>query len=92
MDELVEQIRKLLMEVSPDPRFSRAVSNCKADAPLAENVNFTSVIWLGAIVALENHFKIRLQKSHLGGLGENFSLNSVADMVKNIIAEQKGGP
>jgi acyl carrier protein len=62
---VVDQLRELIIAAAPDPTQAVAVRRCSADAVLDGVIPFSSVIALGVIVAIEDHFGVVITRDAL---------------------------
>jgi len=80
--EIIDTLRELIVTAAPDPDQARPVRVCAEDEPLDHAIPFSSLIVLGVIVAVEDHFGIRVTRELLAEAAEQqFTLRSLADMI-----------
>jgi acyl carrier protein len=82
-DELIDQLRTLILEASPEPSRASAVMTCGPDAHLDDLMPFSSIIVLGTIVAVEEAFRIRIMRQELFGAFEGgVTLRKLATLIE----------
>jgi acyl carrier protein len=80
-------LRELIVRAAPDPRQAEEVRNCDEDELLDAVIPFSSVILLGVVVAVEDHYGVRVSRDSLtlactGGT----SLRKLAQMIETLKA------
>ena len=80
-----KEIRELLVRACPVEEVAKAIGECPDDVPLNRVTNFSSFMWLGAIVALENYYQIQIKKGDLKELSPDFDIKAIAAMIKKKI-------
>ena len=63
--DLITQLRKLILDASPEPSRASAVQTCSPDDELDDLMPFSSIIVLGTIVAVEEAFCMRITRQEL---------------------------
>ena len=83
MTVAVDDLRRLIVEVAPDPALAAPALHCGEHALLDELIPFSSVIVLGVVVAIEDRYAIRVTKQMLGqALSEGITLRKLAAMIE----------
>jgi acyl carrier protein len=75
----------LIVKAAPDPTQAEQVRNCGEDELLDAIIPFSSVILLGVVVAVEDHYGIRVSRDSLtractGGT----TLRKLAEMIETL--------
>jgi len=83
-ESMVEEIRRLIVNASPDETTARPVLTCDDNQPLDEVIPFSSLIWTGTLVALEGRYKIRITRKDLENLTPPLSLRQIAGLVSDL--------
>jgi hypothetical protein len=84
---LVEQLRRLIVDAAPDPAQAAPVLTVAPDVPLDTVIPFSSLIVLGTVVAIEDELGIRVTKDDVVRASrEGASLARLAAMVEEIRA------
>jgi hypothetical protein len=87
-DVIVGELRALILESAPEPERARAVLDCSADEALDAVIPFSSLIVLGTIVAVEDHFHVRVTKTVWQQVNEGApTLRRLACVVQTLRAE-----
>jgi hypothetical protein len=82
---VVDQLRDLIVAAAPDPAQAAAVRRCPADVPLDAVIPFSSVIALGAIVAIEDHFGVVVTRESMrAAFAGGVTLQKLALMIQRI--------
>lgn len=82
---LVSELRELIVRAAPDSVQAEPVLRCRADDPLDAVIPFSSVIVLGTIVAVEEHFQVRITRAVLSrALEGGVTLAKLAAMVEEL--------
>lgn len=63
--ELISELRELIVAAAPDPTKAEPVRHCGPDDLLDEVIPFSSLIVLGTIVKVEDHFGVRITRAAL---------------------------
>ena len=91
--EIITTLRELIREAAPDPAQAEPVRTCRDDVRLDELIPFSSLIVLGVIVAVEDHYGFRVTRDMLEGAAtEGFTLRGLAAMVATVLARQAVPP
>lgn len=64
-DEIVAELRDLIVKAAPDPAQAQQVRSCGPDELLDAIIPFSSVILLGVVVAIEDRYAIRVTRESL---------------------------
>jgi acyl carrier protein len=81
----VAELRELIVRAAPDPAQAEPVRACGADEPLDAVIPFSSVIVLGAVIAVEDHFGITVRRADLArALDGGVTLAKLAAMVEEL--------
>jgi hypothetical protein len=79
----VQELRRLIVRVAPDPARARPVESCPDDEPLDGIIPFSSVIVLGVVVAIEDRWGLRVTKAMLArALDGGVTLRKLAALVE----------
>jgi|ERR1700681_120308 len=82
---LVSELRELIVRAAPDSVQAAPVLRCRVDDPLDAVIPFSSVIVLGTIVAVEEHFGVRITRAILSrALEGGVTLAKLAAMVEEL--------
>jgi len=82
---VIAELRELIVRAAPDPAQAEPVRTCAADAPLDALIPFSSVIVLGAVIAVEDHFGITVRRADLvRALDGGVTLAKLAAMVEEL--------
>lgn len=82
---VVDQLRDLIVTAAPDPAQAAAVRSCSAHAPLDAVIPFSSVIALGVIVAIEDHFGVVVTRDALrAAFAGGVTLEKLALMIQRV--------
>lgn len=86
MAELVARLRRLIAESAPDPAQAAPVLIVDDDVPLDTVIPFSSLIVLGAVVAIEDELGIKVTRHDVAraAQGEGPTLRRLAVMVEEI--------
>jgi hypothetical protein len=85
MNELVAELRELIVTSAPDPAQAAPVRTCGADEPLDGVIPFSSVIVLGTVIAVEDRFGITVRRADLArALAGGVTLHRLAAMVDEL--------
>jgi hypothetical protein len=80
--ELINELRELILRSAPDPNKAAPVKTCGPDEPLDALIPFSSVIVLGLIIAVEDHYQVRVtRKAFADAVAGGATLNRLATMV-----------
>ena len=89
--DLVSELRELIVQAAPDSVQAAPVLRCRADDPLDAVIPFSSVIVLGTIVAVEEHFGVRITRAVLSrALEGGVTLAKLAAMVEELTGADRG--
>jgi len=92
-DVELDELRRLVVEASPDPAAAAPVAVCGEDELLDALVPFSSVIVLGVIVAVEDRYKVTVTREALGRVARGgFTLRKLARMLDTLRQAAPGGP
>jgi acyl carrier protein len=81
----------LIIRAAPDVNAAMPVRDCSADDPLDAIIPFSSVILLGVVVAIEDHYAIRVTRDQLGRACQSgTSLRTLANMIENVTTDLHG--
>ena len=84
---IVDELRELIVRSAPDPDQAEPVRTCDADAPLDALIPFSSVIVLGAVIAVEDRWAITVRRADLArALEGGVTLARLARMVEELAA------
>ncbi len=87
----LDEVRALILRAAPDPEAARGVLDCPPDEPLDARIPFSSLIVLGAVVALEDRYGVRVTRKALGGaLREGVTLRRLQALVEELRATAPG--
>jgi hypothetical protein len=90
--ELVAELRRLIVRAAPDAARAAPVLGLDADEPLDLAIPFSSLIVLGAVVAIEDRFALRIPRRKLAeAVGGGATLNRLAAMVAELQAAAAAG-
>jgi len=82
---IVDELRELIVASAPDPAQAEPVRLCRADEPLDGIIPFSSVIVLGAVIAVEDRYGITVRRADLQrALAGGVTLESLARMVEEL--------
>jgi hypothetical protein len=89
MTNLVAELRELIVASAPDPARAVAVRTCGSDEPLDGIIPFSSVIVLGTVIAVEDHFGVTVRHADLARAleGGAVTLSRLAAMVERLLPE-----
>lgn len=80
---IVDELRELIVRAAPDPAQAAPVRSCAADVPLDSIIPFSSVIVLGAVIAVEDRYAITVRRTDLArALEGGVTLARLARMVE----------
>jgi acyl carrier protein len=83
--ESINELRDLILRAAPEPNKAAAVKTCGADEPLDALIPFSSLIVLGLIIAVEDHYQIKVtRKAFADALAGGATLNRLATMVRQL--------
>ncbi len=78
----IDTLRALILRASPDPGRAEPVRTLDPDVPLNAAIPFDSLIILGFVVAVEDHFGVRVDRATLVRVtGGTPTLRSLAQVV-----------
>jgi len=84
--EIISALRELIIKAAPDSTQAEPVRSCRDDELLDGIVPFSSVIVLGVIIAVEDHFGIAVTREALKqALAEGVTLRKLAKMIEALI-------
>jgi hypothetical protein len=84
---IVDELRELIVRSAPDPDQAAPVRTCDPDAPLDALIPFSSVIVLGAVIAVEDRWAITVRRADLArALEGGVTLTRLARMVEELAA------
>lgn len=83
---IVDELRELIIASAPDPEQAQPVRTCRADEPLDAIIPFSSVIVLGTVIAVEDHYSITVRRADLQRAlaGGGITLARLAAMVEEL--------
>ncbi len=85
------ELRELIVQAAPDPLAAAPVRDVAADRPLDGAIPFSSVIVLGAVVAVEERYGVRVTRAALEqATAGGATLQSLAAMVASLRSELPG--
>ena len=88
IDRIIGELRSLILEAAPEPEQARPVLDCAADESLDAVIPFSSLIVLGTIVAVEDHFGVRVSRAAWDRLGQGApTLRRLAAMIQSLLDE-----
>ncbi len=90
VDEVAEELRELLVRAAPDPEAAAPVRGCPLDAPLDAVIPFSSVIVLGAVIAVEDRYRVRVTRAALEEATRGGA--TLRGLARMIAALERGGP
>jgi acyl carrier protein len=77
----------LIVRAAPDPTQAEQVTNCGEDELLDAIIPFSSVILLGVVVAVEDHYRIRVTRDSLTqACAGGTTLRRLAQMIETLKA------
>jgi len=77
--ETIDQLRELIERSAPHPEQAEPVRSCDADDVLDTIIPFSSLMVLGTVIAIEDHFSIDVKRSHIEEAALNgFTLRKLA--------------
>lgn len=59
---MIDELRQLIVDAAPEPELAQGVLACSPDDRLDEVMPFSSLIVLGAIVAVEERYGFRVTR------------------------------
>lgn len=62
---IISDLRELIVKAAPDPAQAVKVRECSEDELLDAIIPFSSLILLGVVVAVEDHYAIRITRESL---------------------------
>ena len=75
----------MIVKAAPDPEQAGQVRNCSEDELLDAIIPFSSVILLGVVVAVEDHYAIRITRESLMNVcNGGTTLRKLAVMVQSL--------
>ena len=75
----------MIIKAAPDPGQAQQVRNCSEDELLDAIIPFSSVILLGVVVALEDHYAIRITRESLvQACNGGTTLRKLAQMIQTL--------
>jgi acyl carrier protein len=84
-DNLVEELRALIVSAAPETLDVDAVLSCPDSVPLDELMRFSSLTLLGVVVAAEDRFGIAITRRDIEAVAaEGTTLRSLARMVERL--------
>ncbi len=87
--ELVSELRELIVAAAPEPARAAPVRRCGEDELLDEAIPFSSLIVLGAVVAIEDRFGFRVTRRDLARtLDGGVTLGKLATMIRERAAPE----
>ena len=82
---LVDELRRLIVDVAPEAEGVDAVLSCPPEQPLDELMRFSSLAVLGVVVAIEDRYAIHVKRNDIEpALKTGASLASLAGMVHRL--------
>jgi hypothetical protein len=60
---MIATLRRLIVDSAPDPAQAAPALTCDVDVPLDDVIPFSSLIVLGAVVAIEDELDIRVTRA-----------------------------
>lgn len=88
--EIISELRRLIVRAAPDPEAAAPVASCSVDRPLDEVIPFSSLIVLGAVVAVEDHFAIEVTREALQrATASGATLRTLAAMIAELVARSE---
>ncbi|MBA3455288.1 MAG: hypothetical protein H0T42_19510 [Deltaproteobacteria bacterium] len=82
---VIDELRELIVAAAPDPAQAAPVRTCGADEPLDGIIPFSSVIVLGTVIAVEDHYGITVRRPDLARVLEGgVTLSRLATMVDEL--------
>jgi acyl carrier protein len=86
--EVVNELRELIIKAAPSPAQALPVRDCRDDELLDGLIPFSSIIVLGVIIAIEDHFKITVTHEALKqAFAEGATLRKLAKMIEELKAD-----
>ena len=88
--ETIVALRDLIVASAPEPEKAEPVLLCGADDPLDSVIPFSSLMILGTVIAIEDHFSIEVTRgvvedAALGG----FTLRKLATIIETLEQAQR---
>lgn len=84
-DDVIAELRELIVASAPDPEQAAPVRTCGADEPLDGIIPFSSVIVLGTVIAVEDRYGITVRRPDLARVLEGgVTLSRLAVMVAEL--------
>ena len=75
----------MIIKAAPDPGQAQQVRNCSEDELLDAIIPFSSVILLGVVVAVEDHYAIRITRESLvHACNGGTTLRKLAQMIQTL--------
>jgi hypothetical protein len=62
---VIDELRELIVRAAPDEAQATPVRDCRSDEPLDKIMPFSSVIVLGTVIAIEDHYGITVRHADL---------------------------
>jgi acyl carrier protein len=79
----------LILRAAPDENAALPVRNCSADESLDAIIPFSSLIFRGVVVAVEDRYGLRITREQLGRACESgTSLRTLADMIEGLTSSE----
>ena len=82
---MIDELRELIVKAAPDEARAAPVRTCGADELLDGLIPFSSVIVLGTVVAIEDHYGITVRRADLvRALDGGVTLDRLAAMIDEL--------
>ncbi len=84
---VIDDLRELIVRAAPDPAQAVKVRECGEDELLDAIIPFSSLILLGVVVAVEDHYAIRItRESLMNACTGGTTLRKLASMIESLQA------
>ena len=87
---IISELRELIVKAAPDPAQAVQVRDCHEDEVLDAVIPFSSLILLGVVVAVEDHYAIRVTRDSLSrAFTGGTTLRKLAVMIESLQADSQ---